>query len=62
MLILGFVLVLLGYWFLPSYVPQGPGELYHLMYGFGLLLLIIGAVFWILGLVGHPIGGRRYWY
>jgi hypothetical protein len=61
-IILGFVLVLLGYWFLPNYVPQGPADLYHFMYGFGLLLLVIGAVLWLLGMLGHPVGGRRFWY
>ncbi|MFD0518647.1 hypothetical protein [Paractinoplanes durhamensis] len=28
----------------------------------GIILLIVGAVFWILGSVGRPIGGRKYWY
>jgi hypothetical protein len=28
----------------------------------GIVLLIIGAVLWILGSVGRPVGGRRYWY
>jgi hypothetical protein len=23
---------------------------------------VIGAVFWILGSVGRPVGGRRVWY
>jgi len=26
------------------------------------VLIVIGAVFWILGSVGRPIGGRRVWY
>jgi hypothetical protein len=25
-------------------------------------LLVIGAVLWVLGSVGRPVGGRRYWY
>jgi len=25
-------------------------------------LIVIGAVFWILGSVGRPVGGRRVWY
>ena len=25
-------------------------------------LLVIGAVFWILGSVGRPVGGRKVWY
>jgi hypothetical protein len=28
----------------------------------GIILLIVGVVFWILGAVGRPIGGRKYWY
>lgn len=28
----------------------------------GIILLAIGAVMWVLGAVGHPIAGRRYWY
>jgi hypothetical protein len=28
----------------------------------GVVLLVIGAVLWILGSVGRPVGGRRYWY
>ena len=28
----------------------------------GIILLVIGAVMWILGAVGRPVGGRRYWY
>lgn len=28
----------------------------------GMFLLIIGAVLWLLGVVGHEIGGRRHYY
>jgi len=28
----------------------------------GVVLLIIGAVLWILGSMGRPVGGRRYWW
>jgi hypothetical protein len=28
----------------------------------GVVLLVIGAVFWILGSVGRPVGGRKVWY
>ena len=28
----------------------------------GIILLVIGAVLWILGAVGRPVGGRRYWW
>ena len=26
------------------------------------VLIVIGAVLWVLGSVGRPVGGRRYWY
>jgi hypothetical protein len=28
----------------------------------GWVLLVIGVVLLILGQVGRPVGGRRYWY
>jgi hypothetical protein len=28
----------------------------------GVVVLVIGAVFWLLGAAGRPVGGRRYWY
>jgi hypothetical protein len=28
----------------------------------GVILLVIGAILFILGSMGRPIGGRRYWY
>ena len=28
----------------------------------GVVLLVIGAVLWILGSTGRPVGGRRYWW
>jgi len=28
----------------------------------GLIVLIIGFVFLVLGQFGHAVGGRRYWY
>ena len=28
----------------------------------GVILLVIGAVLFILGSMGRPVGGRRYWY
>ncbi|HET7518704.1 MAG TPA: hypothetical protein VFN05_13635 [Actinomycetes bacterium] len=51
MLILGLVLLLLG-WLL------GIGILTTI----GIILLVIGAVLLILGSTGRPVGGRRYWY
>jgi hypothetical protein len=51
MLILGLILVLVGW-------LTSIGILTTL----GIILVVIGAVFWILGATGRPIGGRRYWW
>lgn len=51
MIILGIVLVVLGY---ALGVP--------ILETVGVILLLIGAVLWILGAVGRPVGGRRVWF
>lgn len=51
MIILGAILLILGY-------MLG----IHWLWALGVVLLVIGAVFWILGKIGRPVGGRRYWY
>lgn len=51
MLVLGLVLLLLGYFLV---IP--------ILQTLGIVLLILGALLWVLGGVGHPVGGRRYWY
>lgn len=51
MIALGIVLLIVGY-FLKVYVLET----------IGIILLVIGAVLWVLGAVGRPVGGRRYWY
>lgn len=51
MIILGIILLVLGLLF-------GISILYYI----GALLLVVGAVFWILARTGRPVGGRRYWY
>lgn len=51
MVVLGVVLLILGYIF---HIP--------LLWTLGIVLLVIGAILWILGSVGRPVGGRRYWY
>jgi hypothetical protein len=50
-LILGLVLLLLGW-------LTDIGILTTL----GIVLLVIGAVLWILGSTGRAVGGRRYWW
>lgn len=32
------------------------------LWSIGVLLLLIGLVFWVLGSVGHAVGGRRHYY
>lgn len=49
MIILGIILLILGFVF---------GI--HLLWMLGVALLVIGAVLWILGSVGRPVGRRHY--
>lgn len=51
MLVLGLILLLIGY-------LTGISILYTL----GGILAVVGAVFWLLGGIGRPVGGRKYWY
>jgi hypothetical protein len=51
MIILGIVLLLLG-------VVTGIPILWFL----GVLLVIVGAILWILGAAGREVGGRRHYY
>ncbi len=51
MLVLGVILLLIG-------LLADIGILTTL----GIILLVIGAVLWILGSTGRPVGGRRYWW
>jgi hypothetical protein len=34
----------------------------YLLWVIGVILLVVGAVFWLLGSIGRPVGGRRVWY
>jgi hypothetical protein len=51
MIILGIILLVVGYL---VHIP--------ILYTIGIILLIIGAILWILGAVGRPVAGRRYWF
>jgi len=51
MIMLGIVLLIIGF-------ITGIAILWTL----GLLLLIIGLVLWILGALGHAVGGRRHYF
>ncbi|AON96853.1 hypothetical protein BI081_gp254 [Mycobacterium phage Tonenili] len=51
MLVLGIILLVLGY-------LLG----IHVLYVIGGILAAVGALLLLLGSVGRPVGGRRYWY
>lgn len=51
MLIVGLILLLIGF-------LTGISILWTL----GIILLVVGAVLWILGSVGHAVGGRRHYW
>jgi hypothetical protein len=51
MIIFGLILFILGLVF-------GIG----LLETIGVVLMILGVVLWVLGGIGHPVGGRRYWW
>ncbi|MDH6130468.1 DUF6131 family protein [Kitasatospora sp. GP82] len=51
MIILGIILLVVGF-------------LLHIgfLWTIGIVLLVIGAILWILGSVGHAVGGRRHYW
>jgi hypothetical protein len=51
LIVAGIVLLLLG-------LLLGVGILYTI----GIILIIIGAVLWIVGSTGRAVGGRRHYY
>jgi hypothetical protein len=51
MIVLGIILLIVGF---VVHIP--------VLTDIGVVLLVIGAVLWILGSVGRPVAGRRYWY
>ncbi len=51
MIVLGVILLILGFVFS-----------IQILWTIGIILLVIGAILWILGAVGRPVAGRRYWY
>lgn len=50
MVALGVILLVLGFFFHVG-----------ILFDLGVVLLVIGAVLWVLGASGHAVGGRR-WY
>jgi len=51
LIVAGVILLLLGLLF-------GVGILYTI----GIILIIVGAVLWIVGSTGRAVGGRRHYY
>jgi hypothetical protein len=51
MIILGIILLILGFVFS---IP--------ILWTIGIILIIVGAVLAILGATGRAIGGRKHWY
>jgi hypothetical protein len=33
-----------------------------ILWTLGMILLVVGLVLWVLGSVGHAVGGRRHYY
>lgn len=60
MIVLGILLLLAAY-LLPDFVAM-PYGIIHAFVVIGWIVLVVGVVLLILGLVGHPVGGRRNWY
>jgi Family of unknown function (DUF6131) len=51
MILLGIVVMIIG---LLVNVP--------VLWSLGVIVLIIGLVMWLLGALGHAVGGRRHYY
>ena len=51
MIVLGIVLLVLGYFLHIS-----------ILWTIGIILIVLGVIFWVLGSTGRAIGGRKYWY
>jgi hypothetical protein len=62
MIVLGVILLVVGYWLIPDAVPDIPPQLDRLCVDLGWLFLVIGIVLLLLSLFGHPVGNRRFWY
>lgn len=33
-----------------------------ILWTIGIILVVIGIIFWVLGAMGHAIGGRKVWF
>lgn len=34
----------------------------NILWTIGIILIVIGLILWILGALGHAVGGRSHWY
>ncbi|HEV3188746.1 MAG TPA: DUF6131 family protein [Acidimicrobiales bacterium] len=51
MILIGVVLMILG-------LLTG----YAILWSVGIIVVVIGLVLWLLGALGHAVGGRRHYY
>ena len=51
MIVLGLILLILG-WILGI----------SILWTIGIVVLIVGVIFLVLGQMGRAVGGRKYWY
>lgn len=52
MIVLGVILLIIG-----LVVPA-----LHILWTIGIILIVVGAVMWLLGSIGRPVAGRRHYY
>jgi hypothetical protein len=51
MIILGIILMIIG--FVAAIAP---------LWTIGIILVVVGLILWLLGSMGHAVGGRRFYY
>ena len=56
MIVAGIILLVI------AYLVDVPSPIDTLILVLGWILLIVGVLFFVLGLIGRPVGGRRFWF
>jgi len=56
MIVVGIILLLLGY------LAPLPASIDQIAIVIGWILVVVGVILVILGATGRQVGGRRYWY
>lgn len=51
MIIVGIILLVVGFLLEVS-----------ILWTMGVIVLVLGAAFWVMGAIGRPVVGRRYWF